>query len=86
MKIFATSGQITIKFYPKHHKLGERLHEVLSQIGSELVSMATESSHMVIMEKTVSPLFLGCNIFHPIHFILTGNVDMHESLDELEIR
>ena len=32
-----------------------------------LVSMATESSHRVIMEKTVSPLFLGCFSSDPFH-------------------
>ena len=30
------------------------------------------------------PFFLGC--FYPILFILTGNDDMHESLEEFEIR
>ena len=34
--------------------------------------MATESSHRVVMEKTVSPLF------HPVLFILEGNDDMHD--------
>ena len=42
-----------------------------------LVSMATDS---VIMEKTVLPLFL-----YPILFILAGNDDMHESLEEFKI-
>ena len=46
-----------------------------------LVSVVTDS---VIMEKTVLPLFLGC--FYPILFILAGNDDMHESLEEFEIR
>ena len=46
-----------------------------------LVSMATDS---VIMEKTMLPLFLGC--FYPILFILAGNDDMHESLEEFEFR
>ena len=45
-----------------------------------LVSMATDR---VIMEKMVLPLFLGC--FYPILFILAGNDDMHESLEEFEI-
>ena len=48
-----------------------------------LVAMATESSHRVIMEKTVSPLFLG-GFFNPILSILAGNDDMHESSDEVE--
>ena len=37
--------------------------------------MATD--RVIIMEKTVLPLFLGC--FYPILFILAGNDDMHES-------
>ena len=32
----------------------------------------------IIMGKTVLPLFLGC------YFILAGNDDIHESLDEFE--
>ena len=44
-----------------------------------LVSMAT---NRVLMEKTVSPIFLGC--FYPILFILAGNDDMHESSEEFE--
>ena len=46
------------------------------------VSMATESSHRVIMEKMVSPLFLGC--FSSDLFILAGNDDMHDSSGEFE--
>ena len=49
-----------------------------------LVSMATESSHRVIMEKTVSTLFSA--VFHPFLFILAGNNDMHESSNEFEFR
>ena len=49
-----------------------------------LVSMATDSSHRVIMEKTVLPLFSA--VFHPILFILAGNDDMHGSLEEFEIQ
>ena len=44
-----------------------------------LVSMAT---HRVIVKKNVLPLFLG--YFYPILFILAGNDDMHESLEEFE--
>ena len=46
-----------------------------------LVSMVTDR---VMMEKTVSPLFLG--FFYPFFFILAGNNDMHESLDKFEFR
>ena len=34
--ISRTNGTIAIKFYLKHHWLGERLHNVLGQIASEL--------------------------------------------------
>ena len=61
MNISETNGLIATKFYQKHHWGGG-----LTALGlgpdriRTLVSMATESSHRVIMEKTVSPLFLGC--------------------------
>ena len=48
-----------------------------------LVSMATDSSHKVIMGKTASSRFLKC--FDWILFILAGKNDMHESSDEFEI-
>ena len=59
MNISATSGPITTKFYLKHHLVGG-----LSAVdfGPDririLVSMATENSHRVLMEKTVSSLRL----------------------------
>ena len=46
-----------------------------------LVSMATDS---VIICKTVLPLFLGCS--DGFLFILTGNDDIHKSLNEFEIQ
>ena len=49
-----------------------------------LVSMATDSFHRVIMGKTVLSLFSA--VFHPILFILAGNNDIRESLEEFEIR
>ena len=61
MNFSKTNGSIATKFYLKHHLGGG-----LAALGfgpdriRTLVSMATESSHRVIMEKTVSPLFLGC--------------------------
>ena len=68
MNISATSGPIATKFYLKHHWVGGK---AALGFGSDqirtLVSMATESSHRVIMEKTVSPLFLGCFSFDPFH-------------------
>ena len=86
MNISETNGSIATKFFLKHHWDGG-----LTALGfgpdriRTLVSMATESSHRVIMEKAVSPLFLGC-FFHPILFILADNDDMHESSDEFEFR
>ena len=85
MNISNTNGSITTKFYLKHHLGGG-----LAALGfgpdriRNLVSMVTEISHRVIMVKTVSRLFLSC--FHPILFILAGNEDMHESLDEFEFQ
>ena len=85
MNISETNGSIATKFYLKHHLGGG-----LAALGfgpdriRTLVSMATESSHRVIMVKTVSPLFLGC--FSSILFILAGNEDVHESSDEFEFQ
>ena len=85
MNISATSGPITMKFYQKYHWDGGK-----AALGfgpdriQTLVSMATNSSHRVIMEKTVLPLFLSC--FYPIFFILAGNDDMHESKDVTRVR
>ena len=68
MNISATSGAIATKFYLKHHWIGGK-----AALGfgpdriKTLVSMATESSHRVIMEKTVLPLFLGCFSSDPFH-------------------
>ena len=85
MNISATSGPIATKFYLKHHWVGGKPASGFGPDGIRtLVSMATESSHRAIMEKTVSRLFLGC--FHPILLILAGNDDMHESSDEFEFR
>ena len=56
-----TSGPIVINFYLKHHlgggkaALGLRQNQTRTQF-----SMATDSSHRVIMGKTVYPSFLGC--------------------------
>ena len=68
MNISATSRPIATKFYLKHHWFGGK---AALGFGPDwirtLVSMATESSHRVIMEKTVSPLFLGCFSYDPFH-------------------
>ena len=75
MNISATSWPIIMKFYQKHHWDGEK---AALSFGPDriqtLVSMATNSSHRVIMEKTVLPLFSA--VFHPILFILAGNNNM----------
>ena len=55
MNVSETSGPIAIKFYLKHHSGGGK-----AALGFKadrfrtLVPMATDSSHRVIMEKTVS--------------------------------
>ena len=73
-----------MRFYLKHHWGGEK-----ASVGFDsyrirtLVSMATDSSHRVIMGKTASSRFLEC--FDRILFILAGKDNMHESLDEFEI-
>ena len=68
MNISATSGPITMKFYQKHHWDGGKaaLGFGPDQIQT-LVSMATNSSHKVIMEETVLPLFLSCFSFDPFY-------------------
>ena len=68
MNISATSGPITMKFYQKHHLEGGK-----AALGfgpnwiNTLVSMATDSSYRVIMEKTVLPLFLSCFSSNPFY-------------------
>ena len=68
MNISATSGLITMKFYQKHHWDGGK---VALGFGADriktLVSMATDSSHRVMMEKTVLPLFLSCFSHDPLY-------------------
>ena len=64
MNISATSGPIATKFYLKHHWVGGK---AALGFGPDrirtLVSMATESSHRVIMEKMVSHIFSA--VFYP---------------------
>ena len=61
MNISENSRPITIKFYLKHHWGGGKaaLGFGADQIRT-LVSMATDSSHRVIMGKRASSRFLGC--------------------------
>ena len=68
MNISATSGPMATEFYMKHNLVkGKAALGFGPDRIRTLVSMATESSHMVIMEKTVSPLFLGCFSSDPFH-------------------
>ena len=73
------------KFYLKHH-WGEG--KAASGFGPNrirtLVSMATDSSHRVIMGKTASSRFL--KVFNWILVIFAGNDDMHMSLKDFEIQ
>ena len=61
INISATSWPIGMKFYLKHHWGGGK-----ASVGFDLdrirtlVSMATDSSHSVIMGKTTSSRFLEC--------------------------
>ena len=61
MNIFETSRPITNKFYLKHHWGGGKaaLGFDADQIRT-LVSMATGSSHRVIMGKRATSHFLDC--------------------------
>ena len=61
MNISKTSRPITTKFYLKHHWVGGKaaLGFGTDQIRT-LVSMATDSSHRVIMGKRASSRFLDC--------------------------
>ena len=84
MNISKASRPITIKFYLKHHWGGEK---AAWGFGADqfrtLVFMATDSSYIIIMGKRRHHVF--SNVFDRILFILAGNDDMHESLDEFEI-
>ena len=61
MNISETGRRIAIKFYVKHHW---GVGKVALGFGADqirtLVSMATDSSHRVIMGKRASSRFLGC--------------------------
>ena len=61
MYISATSWRIGMKFYLKHHWGGGKASGGFDpdQIRT-LVSMATDSSHRVVMGKTTSSRFLEC--------------------------
>ena len=85
MNVSSISGPITMKFYQKHHwDMGKAAVGLGPDWIKTLVSMATDSSHRVIMEKTVLPLSLSCFSSDP--FLLAGNDDMHGSSEEFEIQ
>ena len=70
MNISETSRPITTKFYLKHHWGGGKaaLGFDADQIRT-LVSMATDSSHRVIMGKRASSRFLGCFLSDPFLYL-----------------
>ena len=72
MNVSATSRSNSTKLYLKHHLVGGliTLGFEPGRIGT-LVSMATDSSHRVIMEKTCG--HSSARIFDRIFFILSGN-------------
>ena len=73
MNISATSGPITMKFYQKHHWDGGKAALVFGPDWIKiLVSMATDSSHRVIMEKTVLSLFLSCYLYLQVMMTCMG--------------
>ena len=84
MNISATSLLIELKLYLKHHWGGGKASVGFDQDRIRtLVSMATDSFHRVIMGKRRHHVF--SNAFDRILFIVAGNDDMHESLDEFKI-
>ena len=79
--ISETSGPIVIKFYLKHQWGGGKaaLGFGVDRLRTLVFMAATDSSHMVIMGKTVLQLFLG--YFSSDLFIFAGKENMHEGLD-----
>ena len=69
MNISKTNGSIATKLYLKHHWDGGLNALGFGPDRITLVSMATESSHRVIMVETVSPLFLGCFSSDPFSYL-----------------
>ena len=76
-----TSGPIEINFYLKHHLgYGKAALTLMQNRTRTQFSMAADSSHRVIMGKTVYASFLGC--FNPKLFILAGKEDVHNILND----
>ena len=83
MNISKTRGPIATKFYMKHHWVGGK--DALGfgpDLIRTLVSMATDSSHRVIMGKCCE--HASAFIFDWIFFILTGNEDNHNISDKFK--
>ena len=85
MNTSETSGSIVTKFYLKHRWVGgkDALGFGPDRIGT-LVSMATDSSHRVIMGKMFE--HASAFIFDQIFFILAGYENIYNILYEFEIR
>ena len=77
MNISETNGSIATKFNLKNHWVGGKpaLGFWPDRIRT-LVSMATEITHRVIMDKTVSPLFLGCCFIQSFSYLQVMNTCM----------
>ena len=73
MNMSKTMQPIVIKFYLKHHWGGGKPAKCFGPDRIRtLVSMATDSSHRVLMGKTASISFLGCFGADPFH-TFSGN-------------
>ena len=85
LNISAASGPIVTKFYLNRHRVRGKaaLGFGPDRIGTR-VSMATDSSHRVIMGKCCK--HSSAFIFDRIFFILAGNETIHNISDEFEIR
>ena len=83
MNISETNGPIATKFYLKHHWVGgkDALGFGPDRIRT-LVSMATDSSHRVIIGRKCCE-HASAFIFYGIFFILTGNEDNHNISEKI---
>ena len=64
---------VTMKFYQKHHLDGGKAASGFGPDGIKtLVSMAKDSSHRVIMEKTVWPLFIHSFLYLQVMITCMG--------------
>ena len=85
MNISEANRLIAIKFYLKHHWRRGKAVLVFGAVQFRTqASMATDSFHRVIMEKNRRHHVFS-NVFDRILFILAGNYDMNENLEEFDI-